>query len=105
MNWKRRQSGDELLRLRGEGGRLRKLARMRTNWRSKNKALQGTLAQTSQSTLKTANPTPEADPERRVAIERMNQSRQLVLGLIMYAGDNQDTFPEFHFGYFKDASV
>lgn len=106
---KRRQSErDELLRLRGEVGRLRKLAKDTEQLAEQNRALQGALAQAAQVAPKTEpEPEPEADPERRFAIERINQSRQLALGLIMYAGDNQDTLPaelKSVSGYFKDGS-
>jgi len=88
---KRRQSEkDELLRLRGEVGRLRKLAKDAEQLAEQNRALQNALAQASQTA---SRPEPEADPERRFAIERLNQSKHLVLGLIMYAGDNQDMLP------------
>ena len=90
---KRRQSEkDELLRLRGEVGRLRKVAKEAEQLAEQNRGLQGALAQATQAAPKT-EPDPEANPERRFAIERMNQSKQLVLGLIMYANDNQDIFP------------
>jgi hypothetical protein len=90
---KRRQSEkDELLRLRGEVGPLRKLAKQAEQLAEQNRALQGALAQATQTAPET-EPEPEADPERRFAIERLNQSRQLVLGLLMYAEDNQHTLP------------
>lgn len=88
---KRRQGEKaELLRLRGEVGQLRKLAKSAEQLAEQNRALQRALAQVSQTT---PAPEPEADPEKRFAMERLNQSKQLVLGLIMYAGDNADMLP------------
>lgn len=88
---KRRESEkSELLRLRGEIGQLRKRAKETEQLAAQNQALQNALAQAAQ---KPDQPEPEADPERQFAIERLNQSKMLCLGLIMYAGDNQDILP------------
>ena len=81
---------DELLRLRGEVGRLRKLAKESAQLAEQNRALQNALAQASQNT---PQPEPEVDPERRWAMDRLTESKQLCLGLIMYADDHQNVFP------------
>lgn len=88
---KRQQSDkSELLRLRGEIGVLRKHAKDAEKLAEQNQALQSALAQKTQAA---PNAETEPDPERRFAVERLNQSKQIVLGLYMYAEDNQHQIP------------
>lgn len=91
---KRRQSEkDELLRLRGEVGQLRKRARDTEKLAEQNRALQDALTQTTTQNRAQPESDAETDPERRFAIERLNQSKQLMLGMIMYAGDHEEMWP------------
>ncbi len=90
---KRREADKaELLRLRGEVGQLRREAKDAEQLAEQNRQLQEAFNKLAQ---KVAPPEdePEADPERRFAIERVKQSKQLVLGLLLYASDNQDMLP------------
>lgn len=88
---KRRESEkSELLRLRNEISQLRKRAKETEQLAAQNQALQNAL---TQATQKPAQPDPETDPERQFAIARLNQSKVLCLGLIMYADDNQSQLP------------
>lgn len=88
---KRRESEKaELLRLRGEVSQLRKRAKEADQLAAQNQALQAALAQAGQTAPKTE---PEMEPERRFAVERLNESKQLVLGLYMYAEDHQGVLP------------
>lgn len=88
---KRRESDKaELLRLRGEVSQLRKRAKEADQLAAQNQALQGALAQAGQAAPKTE---PEMDPERRFVVERLNESKMLVLGLFMYAEDHQGMLP------------
>jgi hypothetical protein len=66
--------------LRKQKGELEKL-------RQANAELTAAQARTSQPADET--PEPETDPERQRGIEFMNDARQLTLGLIMFAEDNQ----------------
>jgi hypothetical protein len=81
----------ELLRLRGEVGRLRQQKDELDNLRKQNNELTAALTKSAQSNNKAAEG--EADPERQAAIAHMNDARQLVLGLIMFVEDNQQTLP------------
>lgn len=88
---KRRESEkSELLRLRGEVGQLRKRAKETEQLAAQNQALQTALAQAAQ---KPNQPEPETDPERQFAVARVNQSKMLCLGLLMYAKDNENMLP------------
>lgn len=60
--------------------------------REHNRQLQASLAKASQ-TAQQKEPDPEADPQRQVAIAKMNDAKLLVLGLLMYASDNQGRLP------------
>jgi RNA polymerase sigma factor (sigma-70 family) len=82
----------ELMRLRGEVGQLRRQAKDAGDLAEQNRQLREAFNALAQKTAPPADE-PEADPERRFAIERLNQSKQLVLGLLMYAGDNADMLP------------
>ena len=93
----------ELLRLRGEVGQLRRRVKESEQLAAENQAMRQAIEQAQKNTRKSEEE--ELDPERRLAKEQIDQSRQLVLGLIMYAGDNQGVFPaEFKSiaNYFKD---
>jgi small-conductance mechanosensitive channel len=87
-----RKDQSELLRLRNEVGQLRRRAKETEQLAEQNRQLQDALAKRVQNVPRTEAET-ETDPEKSFAIERMNRSKHLVLGLIMYAGDNQDMLP------------
>lgn len=90
---KRRESDKaELMRLRGEVSQLRRQAKDNGDLAEQNRQLREAFNASAQKAAPPANE-PEADPERRFAIERLNQSKQLVLGLLMYAADNADVLP------------
>jgi RNA polymerase sigma factor (sigma-70 family) len=90
---KRRESDKtELMRLRGEIGQLRRKATEAEQLAEQNRQLQEAFNKLAQSISHPENQ-PEADPEKRFAIERLNEAKQLVLGLILYAGDHADSFP------------
>lgn len=82
----------ELMRLRGEIGVLRRKAKEADQFAVQNQQLQEALNKLSQNTAPLKNE-PESNPEKEFAIARMNQAKQLALGVIMYAGDNADMFP------------
>lgn len=90
----KRREGDkaELMRLRGEVSQLRRQAKDNGELAEQNRQLREAFNALAQKTAPPANE-PEVDPERRFAMERLNQSKQLVLGLLMYAGDNADALP------------
>jgi len=85
------QDKTELLRLRGEVNRLRQQKDEVDKLRKQNSELTSTLTKIGQST--NGAPAEEADSERQVAIAHLNDAKQLVLGLLMFADDNQQTLP------------
>jgi RNA polymerase sigma factor (sigma-70 family) len=87
----RREKG-ELLRLRGEVGTLRTQARELEKLREHNRQLQTSLAKVSQA-AQHSETDPEADLQRQVVIAKLNDAKLLVLGLHMYASDNQNRLP------------
>ena len=87
----REQDKTELLRLRGEVGRLRLQKDEVEKLRQANSELSAALAKTAQSSGVT--PDPEQDPERQMAIAHLNDAKQLVLGLLLFAEDNQQSLP------------
>lgn len=90
---KRRESDKaELMRLRGEVGQLRRQAKDNGDLAEQNRQLREAFNALAQRAGAPVNE-PEADPEKRFAIERLNQSKQLILGLIMYANDNEEKLP------------
>lgn len=87
-----RKNQTELLRLRGEVGALRRQAQELDRLREENRRLQ--MAQRGTRGSAQMGETDEGDiPERRVAVAKMGDARQLVLALRMYAEDNQNLFP------------
>jgi RNA polymerase sigma factor (sigma-70 family) len=76
----------ELLRLRGEVGMLRSQSNQLERLRNENRRLQDSLAK------KEPKPEPKTedavDPQREMAIAKLNDAKMLVLGLLLYAGDN-----------------
>ncbi|MGC3958147.1 MAG: sigma-70 family RNA polymerase sigma factor [Verrucomicrobiota bacterium] len=82
----------ELMRLRGEVGVLRRKAKEADQLAEQNRQLQEVVKKFSQNAVQPESET-EANPEKEFAIARMNQAKQLVLGVIMYAGDNADLLP------------
>ena len=72
-----RTEKSELLRLRGEVGTLRAQAKELEKLREHNRQLQAGLARASQA-ARQEEPEPEADPQRQVAIAKMNDAKLLV---------------------------
>lgn len=80
----------ELLRLRGEVGLLRQRVKNAEALTEENRELRETLAEARQA----ANPEePEEDSERQAAMQRMDEARKLVLGVLMYATEHNDWIP------------
>lgn len=85
---------NELLHLRGEVGALRAQTNQIARLQQQNQQLREAvtnLAQRKQEAQQASDPTEEQ--QRAFAILQMNYSRQAVLGMMMYAQDNQDQFP------------
>ena len=83
---------NELLRLRGEVGLLRRQTKDFEKLREENDQLQASLVKSSQAAQSPAVD-PEDTPERRGAIAKMTDAKMLVLGLMLHASDNQDQLP------------
>jgi RNA polymerase sigma factor (sigma-70 family) len=81
---------NDLLRLRAEVGALRNQTNALARLQQANRQLQAALAAASQSR---SDSDPESDPQRLVAIAKMNDAKLLNLGLLMYATDHQDRLP------------
>jgi len=83
----------DLLRLRGEVGWLRRQTNELAGLREANRQLQASVARANQ-----AAPRPEAEPEPSPEIKavhaKLNDAKLLVLGLLMYASDNRDRYPD-----------
>jgi RNA polymerase sigma factor (sigma-70 family) len=91
---------EELLRLRSEVGLLRRQTNEINRLRQQNAELQSSLAETKQTKQE-----PE-DPDKQMAIEKMNNAKQICLGVILYANDHQNQLPtDFSqlTNYFKNA--
>ena len=87
-----RKDQSELLRLRGEVGTLRRQSKELEKLRDENRQLRSSLAETTKaSPPKEADP--DADPQKQAAIAKLNDARVLLLGLILYASDNQNQLP------------
>jgi myosin heavy subunit len=82
----------ELLRLRGEVGLLRKQTKEAEKLRESNRQLSASVAQASQDSQQ-REAEAEAEQQKQLAIVKLNDSRQLVLAMLMYAADNQDQIP------------
>lgn len=80
----------ELLRLRGEVGRLRGQTQELEKLRAENRQLQSLANKASQPSQATDE---NSDPQRQVAYAKMNDSKVLALGLILYANAHQDQLP------------
>jgi len=87
-----REKQNDLLRLRAEVAALRKQSTELTQLREEKRLLQTALRDAAQAGVK---PTvdPENDPERQMAYAKMNDAKLLVLGLLMFANDNQEQLP------------
>ena len=79
---------NELLKLRGEVGQLRKQASAAQSLRAENEQLRTSL----QTASSAKEPTPE-ELERKFAIQQINNAKRGVLGIVMFSGDNQQQFP------------
>jgi RNA polymerase sigma factor (sigma-70 family) len=82
----------ELIRLRGEVGMLRAQSKELERLRENNQKLQAALAE-----KKPAAPSEEKDsendPQRQMAIAKLNDARLLALGLVLYADEHQNRYP------------
>ena len=78
---------EELLRLRSEVGVLHRQTNELNRLRQQNTELQSSLASAKQPAQQ-----PE-DPDKQIAIAKMNDARQICLGLILYANDHQNQYP------------
>ena len=87
-----RKDQDDLLRLRGEVGTLRAQLKELDQLRAENQQLKSSLSQTAEAAAQKKADL-EADPAKQAAIAKMNDAKLLVLGLLMYAGDNQGQLP------------
>jgi len=83
---------NELLRLRGEVGLLRRQTNELEKLHDANRQLQASLAKSSQPAQQ-PEADPEDTPERQGAYAKMNDAKTLVLGWFMYASENQDRLP------------
>jgi len=82
----------ELLRLRNEIGTLRARAKDLANLENQIGQLQSSLESANQTAQK-AEADAEAEQQRETAIAKMNDAKQVVLGLMLYASDNQNQLP------------
>lgn len=81
---------EELLRLRGEVGMLRRQTNELSSLRQQNHQLQDALAQVARQSA------PDVDKiaaEKAAFIETMSSAKQMALGIIMYSADHQNHFP------------
>lgn len=86
------QDQSELLRLRGEVGGLRLQTKELQKLRDQNHQLQSALAKSQPPAA--ATPTDaDADPQRQAVYAKMSDAKLLMLGVMLYAKDNQDQFP------------
>ncbi len=95
----------ELLRLRGEVGVLRRQAKELESFKTENVQLRAALAAKEQSLQSLAVDSPE-ERDKAIGIMKLNDAKQFVLGMHLYAGDNADRFPntfEVLVPYFGDA--
>ena len=83
---------NDLLRLRGEVASLRQQTNQLASLREENRRLQTTLAKAKQDTSQPAVD-PEAEQQRAFAVLKINQCRQFVLALTMFAQDNNSRYP------------
>ena len=82
----------ELLRLRGEVGLLRGQVKDLERLREENRRLQAGLVKAGQASEQGETEL-ETDPQRQVAKTKMELAKELMLGVIMYAADNEDQYP------------
>ena len=102
---KLRENQDDLLRLRAEVAALRKQAAELNQLREQNRQLHAALQNAQQATSE-RNTEAEDEQRRQQAIIRMNDAKYLVLGMQMFAADNQNQFPpdlSQTMGYWKHA--
>jgi RNA polymerase sigma factor (sigma-70 family) len=83
---------NELLKLRGEVGRLRGQANQLEKLQEENRRWQASLAKANHLPA-TPDADPESSPEKQAAIARMSDAKLLCLGLLMYTSDHQDQLP------------
>ncbi len=79
----------ELLKLRGEVGQLRNQTNQMGKLRAENQRLQTALNTPAAQPAAVVTP----DQERQAAIVQLNDAKQVVLALTMFADDNQNQYP------------
>ena len=82
----------ELLRLRGEVGLLRRQVKELERLREENRRLQAGLVKAGASSEQTEAKS-DSDPQRQVARAKMGLAKELLLGLMTHAEDNQGQYP------------
>lgn len=83
----------DLLRLRNEVAALRRQTNEVAKVRAENQQLRTSLAQAAPVAHEEEDADEDSDPQRQLAIAKMNDAKQLVLGLLMHAADNQNRLP------------
>ena len=78
--------------MRGEVGTLRAQLKELDQLRAENQQLKSSLSQTAGADAQKKADL-DADPAKQAAMEKMNDAKLLVLGLIMYAEENQKQLP------------
>ena len=89
---KLRENQNDLLRLRAEVAALRKESAELARLREEKRQLQAALRDAAETAAKSSTDQ-DNDPQRQVAIAKMNDAKLLVLGMMMFANDHQDQFP------------
>lgn len=94
----------ELLKLRGEVTALRNQTNQLAKLQDQNQQLREAITAAAQERPRATSP--EAEQQKAFGILEMNTSKQLVLGMIIYADEHQDQFPtnfDQTMPYFKDS--
>jgi cell division protein FtsB len=83
----------ELLRLRGEVGMLRAQTNQIAKLQNQNQQLREAFTNLAQQKQQQQPPDLEEAKQQAFAVLQINTAKQSVLGMMMYASDNQDQFP------------
>lgn len=84
---------DELLRLRGEVGTLRRQIGQMAQLRDENGRLQAALANANARIETAHNPAAPVDPVEQYRINTVNAAKQIGLAMRIFGGDNSDQYP------------
>ncbi len=82
----------ELMKLRGEVGLLRRQTNELEKVRAENRRLQSWQANSKRSSESPEND-PAVEQQKQMSYAKLNDAKALVLGMILYAEDNQDRLP------------